>query len=107
MTEASLIEQCKKVDCVHVHGFVEDLKEAYLQCKCVVVPLYRGTGTSVKLVEAMSLGRSVVATSNGLRGLHSGFVSGEDFPSATNDEEFANNVISLLQDEKKNKEIFK
>lgn len=107
MTEDSLIEQCKKVGGIHIHGFVEDLKNAYAQCKCVVVPLYRGTGTSVKLVEAMSLGRSVVATPNGLRGLHSGFVNGEDFLSATSDKEFANNVISLLQDEKKNTEIAK
>lgn len=107
MTDTSLIDLCRNTEGIHVCGFVEDLKAAYSSCRCVVVPLYKGTGTSVKLVEAMSLGRSVVATPYGLRGLHPAFAKGEDYLPATNDEEFADNVICLLQDEYKNKEIAK
>lgn len=102
MTDNSLIELCRNTEGIHVCGFVEDLKAAYSSCRCVVVPLYKGTGTSVKLVEAMSLGRSVVATPYGLRGLHPGFKSGTDYLLATSDKEFADNVIHLLQEEKKN-----
>lgn len=105
MTDTSLIELCRNTEGIHVCGFVEDLKAAYSSCRCVVVPLYKGTGTSVKLVEAMSLGRSVVATPYGLRGLHTEFKSGTDYLLATSDKEFADNVIRLLQDEKKNKDI--
>lgn len=105
MTDNTLIELCKKVEGIHICGFVEDLRDAYLSCRCVVVPLYRGTGTSVKLVEAMSLGRSVVATQCGLRGLHPEFQSGKDYLLATSDEEFADNVICLLHDEMMNKAI--
>lgn len=107
ITDSALIELCNKVEGIHVCGFVENLKEKYVQCKCVIVPLYKGTGTSVKLVEAMSLGRSVVATPYGLRGLHSGFKAGEDYLLASNDNEFADNVICLLGNESKNREIAK
>lgn len=94
---------CKSVDGVNVRGWVEDLKEAYWNCICVIVPIYRGAGTCIKLVEAMALGKAVVTTPAGKRGLHPDFHEGIDYLSANSDDEFAKNVIRLLSDEELNR----
>lgn len=96
---------CTDVEGVNVCGWVEDLLEVYASCSCVIVPIYRGTGTSVKLVEAMTLGKAVVTTPVGKRGLHPDFQEGIDYLSANTDAEFAQNVIRLLTDEELNRRI--
>lgn len=96
MDDENLHQLCLDTKGVNLKGFVEDLKEQYQKCHCVVVPLYQGTGTSVKLVEAMSLARTVVSTPIGIRGLNPAFVPNQDFYLAENDDEFANHVIYLL-----------
>lgn len=97
MKDDNLRQLCLATKGVNVLGFVEDLKEQYQKCHCVVVPIYDGTGTSVKLVEAMSLGRAVVTTSCGARGVYPAFVSNEDFYLAESDDDFAQKVIRLLK----------
>lgn len=87
---------CKETEGVNLLGFVENLREQYLRCQCVIVPLYEGTGTSVKLIEAMSLRRSVVATHCGARGLNPAFKTNEDYYLAESDNDFAQKVIYLL-----------
>jgi glycosyltransferase involved in cell wall biosynthesis len=60
---------------VEALGFVEDLGGAYARARCVVVPLLRGGGTPLKLLEALAYGLPVVATpraTSGLEGLHDG-----------------------------------
>lgn len=96
---------CMSVEGVNVCGWVEDLIEAYKKCDCVIVPIFRGAGTAVKLVEAMTLGRAVVTTPVGKRGLHPDFQEGVDYLSANTDAEFAHNVIRLLTDEGLNRRI--
>lgn len=93
---------CVKIDGVKLLGFVEDLQDAYVNCHCAIVPLYRGTGTSVKLVEAMSMGRAVVTTSAGARGLNKQVENGVDFILADDDHAFAEGIIRLLLDERFN-----
>lgn len=100
-----LMSFCKSVEGVNVCGWVEDLKEAYKNCSCAIVPIYRGAGTSIKLVEAMALGKAVVTTPAGKRGLHPDFQEEVDYLSANTDEEFARNVIRLLSDEELNRRI--
>ena len=93
---------CEKTVGVKLLGFVEDLRDAYDNCHCAIVPLYRGTGTSVKLVEAMSIGRAVVTTSAGARGLNKQVENGVDFILADEDHAFAEGIIRLLSDERFN-----
>lgn len=96
MDDEDLRLLCKSTVGVNLKGFVEDLKGAYDDCKCVVVPIYKGTGTSVKLVEALACGRAVVTTPVGKRGLCPAFQEGVDYLPANSDEEFAQNVTRLL-----------
>ncbi len=48
-------------------GYVEDLKPFYCRSKVVVLPIPLGTGTSVKMQEALSQGACVVTTTIGSR----------------------------------------
>lgn len=89
-------------DGVKLCGYVSDLVEKYKKCRCVAVPLYQGTGTSVKLVEAMSLNRAVVSTSVGVRGLHHSFMPNIDYLLENDDKQFANAIEQLLSDENLN-----
>lgn len=107
MDDVNLKSLCHTTEGVNQRGFVEDLKESYSSCKCVVVPIYKGTGTSVKLVEAFACGKAVVTTSVGKRGLHPSFQEGTDYLLADTDEEFANNVVKLLIDAELNEKTSK
>ena len=50
-------------------GFVEDLRPVVRQCAVCVVPLRKGGGTRLKVLEAMALGTPVVSTAKGVEGL--------------------------------------
>ncbi len=50
-------------------GQVDDLDQVYRDARAVVVPLFHGTGISIKTLEAMGQGKAVVATPCGRRGL--------------------------------------
>ena len=94
-----LLTLCQSTPNVVLCGYVEDIKEEYRRCRCAIIPLLHGTGTSLKLIEAMSLNRAVVTTSVGKRGLHEAFVAGEDYLLADNDKDFVDSVLKLLHDE--------
>jgi glycosyltransferase involved in cell wall biosynthesis len=50
-------------------GRVPTVAEWYERCHAVVVPMFEGSGTRLKIVEAMAYGRTVVSTSLGAQGL--------------------------------------
>jgi glycosyltransferase involved in cell wall biosynthesis len=50
-------------------GRVADVRPLYASAKLVIVPLVRGTGISIKTLEAISLGKAVLSSPMGLRGL--------------------------------------
>jgi glycosyltransferase involved in cell wall biosynthesis len=62
----------------HSLGLVsEEVKAAlYVLARAVVAPLVGGTGTSLKIVEAMSMGKVVIGTNSAFRGL--GVTHGEN-----------------------------
>ncbi|MCY1253779.1 sugar transferase, PEP-CTERM/EpsH1 system associated [compost metagenome] len=55
-------------------GFVEDPLDFLASCRVVVIPTTTGAGIQLKTIDAISVGRSIVSTSLGLRGI-------EDLPS--------------------------
>lgn len=91
------INKMKSIDGVHVKGYVKNLDSEYEACNIVVVPLYDGSGTSVKVMEAMQMNRPVVSTPMGVRGLDKYLRNGIDYLRADNDNDFANNIINLLK----------
>lgn len=54
---------------VRLLGFVEDLSVLLAACDVVIVPLRTGSGTRLKVLEALAAGRPVVSTSLGVAGL--------------------------------------
>lgn len=90
---------------VFVKGFVKNLEEEYRNCRVVAVPIYSGSGTSVKTIEAMAVGRPVVSTPIGIRGFSQEMIEGEDYILAKDDDEFATGIIALLSDIDKSRKM--
>ena len=79
---------------VVAHGKVPDLQPYYNDAAVVVCPVLAGSGTSIKVIEAMACGRPVVTTTVGARGL--GLVDGEHAVITDDPLAFAAAVSRLL-----------
>lgn len=100
-----LKEKWSKHDGVVLKGFVQNLMEEYKNSRVVIVPIYSGSGTSVKVVEAMKLNRVCVATREGVRGYDRYLYDGQDYLLAQNDTDFAQKILELVVDIYKCNEI--
>lgn len=70
---------------------------AYLQkANVFVVPILSGSGTRIKILEAMATGKAIVTTSIGCEGISG--VNNVHYLVADTSEKFANSIISLLRD---------
>lgn len=87
---------------VIVTGFVEDDKEYISKANVFIVPLRIGGGMRIKILNAMSMGKCIVSTSIGAEGIK---VTGEDICICDTEEEFANNVVQLLNNNERRKQI--
>jgi polysaccharide biosynthesis protein PslH len=81
-------------DTVRLTGFVDDVRISVAEASVCVVPIRQGGGTRLKILEAMALGTSVVATSKGAEGLDA--VDGEHLLLADDPEVFARRTVELL-----------
>lgn len=84
------------VDGVNVLGFVDDLQEEYQNCRAIIVPLYHGAGTSIKFIEGVMMNRPIVSTPMGARGFDGIFQANRHYLLASNDQEFADQVVKVL-----------
>lgn len=100
-----LKEKWGEHDGVVLKGFVQDLLAEYKNSRVVIVPIYSGSGTSVKVVEAMKLNRVCVATREGVRGYDRYLYDGQDYLLAQNDTDFAQKILELVDDIYKCNEI--
>lgn len=55
---------------VHYRGEVEEVSSFYLEADIVIVPLLSGSGTRLKVLEAMAHSRPIVSTSKGAEGIN-------------------------------------
>lgn len=83
---------------IKVTGFVEDTRPYLAAAHIVVVPLLTGSGTRLKIMEAMAMGKAVVSTSIGAEGI--AYTQGENIQIADNPDTFAASVIALMADQK-------
>lgn len=90
---------------VVVKGFVEDLTAEYRDAALCVIPVYSGAGTNIKVLEALQMGRACVTTVSASKGFHDMLTDGRDLLMAQDDETFANNVVTLLQDDIKRNQL--
>ncbi len=81
---------------VYVTGTVDDVRPSIAQGSVYVVPLRAGSGTRIKIFEALAMGKAVVSTTVGAEGL--ALESGRHFLAADTPHDFAQAVIRLLRD---------
>lgn len=86
-----------------VTGAVDDVRPFLQDAAIAVVPLLNGSGTRLKILEAMAMQKAVVSTSVGAEGLE--VVHGRDILIADSPSAFAICVLSLLQDKSSHLEI--
>jgi sugar transferase (PEP-CTERM/EpsH1 system associated) len=88
---------------VIVTGTVEDIRPYLHRAQAYVVPMRSGSGTRLKVLEAMASGMAVVSSSIGAEGLpvtHNEHVLLADAP-----DDFASAVISLINDPERRREL--
>jgi sugar transferase (PEP-CTERM/EpsH1 system associated) len=81
---------------VEVTGRVDDVRPYIAQAAIFVTPLRIGSGTRLKILEAMAMGRPVVSTRVGCEGL--AVTPGKDILVADRPQDVAARVIELLKD---------
>jgi sugar transferase (PEP-CTERM/EpsH1 system associated) len=90
---------------VHVTGAVDDIRPYLHHAAVAVVPLRVGSGTRLKIFEAMSCGKAVVSTTIGAEGLP--VTSGRDIVLADDPSDFASSVVELCRNRARRVEIAK
>lgn len=80
-------------DSVRYVGTVPVLEPYYDRAHVVVVPVFEGGGTRLKVIEAAAYGRPVVSTGLGAEGLP--LSAGADFLRADDAEQFAGAIVTL------------
>ena len=103
--QQNYLDKWSKIDGVKYMGFVDDLQQEYEQARIVVVPIYGGAGTNIKVLEAMQMQRPVVTTTYGVRGFSEYFTDSKEILIAEDDTAFAGKIVALLNDEKQNHDI--
>ena len=83
-------------DSVIVTGRVPEIKPYFAEATVFVVPLRIGSGTRLKILEALAMGKAVVSTSVGAEGLD--LKDGEEIFIADEPKPFAEAVTRLLTD---------
>jgi len=84
-----------------VTGFVDDIRPYVYSSAVYIVPLRIGSGTRLKILEAMAMGKAVVSTTIGAEGIE--VTDGKDIFIADDPREFADRVIDLLKNPDKRK----
>lgn len=90
---------------IHLIGYVENPLPYIQNAKVFVVPILSGSGTRLKLLEAMACGTAAVTTEVGCEGIEG--ADGEHFVIARTPEDFSSAVVNLIIDSnyRKNLEI--
>lgn len=77
-------------------GFVDDLAPWYRSARVVCCPIYHGSGTRVKIIEAAAYAKAIVSTQLGAEGLQ--FEDGREIILRDTPETLARACVQLLQD---------
>src|SRR5690348_1791385 len=85
----------KKSKQVHLIGEVDDVRPYYRKAHLSIVPLFSGSGTRLKIPEAMALGVPVLSTSAGAEGI--AYEHGKNILIANSDIEFIKIIEQILQ----------
>jgi glycosyltransferase involved in cell wall biosynthesis len=84
-------------------GWLEDVRPVIARSWVSVVPLRKGGGTRLKILESLSIGTPVVSTSKGAEGLD--LIPGKEILIADDPEDFAEQVLQLLSNPELREEL--
>ncbi|MCZ2097341.1 MAG: glycosyltransferase [Anaerolineae bacterium] len=90
------LQPLRERDGVQITGWVPDVNPFLHAAAVFVVPLRMGSGTRLKILQAMAAGRAVVSTTLGAQGLDA--QDGIALRLADSAAEFARQVVALLRD---------
>ncbi len=88
---------------VSILGFVDNIQQTVCEHHVFVVPLRIGSGTRLKILEAMALGKAIVSTSIGAEGID--ISHDKNILIADDPKSFADQIGKLFVDEQKRKKI--
>lgn len=91
------IQPYAEQDHITITGWVDSVQPYLHQATVFIVPLRMGSGTRLKILEAMASGCAVVSTSIGAAGLRNDVR--QAMRIADNEKDFTQTVVSLLHDE--------
>ncbi|HET6979214.1 MAG TPA: glycosyltransferase [Pyrinomonadaceae bacterium] len=94
---AGLIELSKTDPNIEVTGRVEDVRPYMDRASAYIVPIRVGSGTRLKIYEAMAMELPMVSTTVGAEGLN--LIDGRDLLIADTPGDFAAGVVKLLTDD--------
>lgn len=91
-----IIDFSKHDDHYHVHGFVDNVKDIFNKAGIYVCPISDGGGTKLKILDALAMGKPIVAHPIACEGID--VVDGENVLFAETPEEYAHNIGRLIED---------
>ena len=90
-----IVDASKTDSHIKLTGFVDDVRPYIEEAAVIVVPIRIGSGTRLKILDAMAMGKAIVSTSIGCEGLNVN--DGENILIADYPEDFAKKIIELLK----------
>lgn len=81
---------------VKITGFVEDIRPYFEDALCLVVPLFRGAGIKIKVLEGMSAGIPVLTNEIGIEGIMA--IDGEDYFKCDTVEDYVTAIMRLVKE---------
>jgi glycosyltransferase involved in cell wall biosynthesis len=84
---------------VKATGFVDDIRPYIDEAAVMVIPIRIGSGTRLKILDSMAMGKAIVSTSVGCEGLNVN--DGQDIVISDEPEDFANKTMDLLKNSDK------
>lgn len=93
---AEIADASRNNPLVRAPGFVDDIRPYVDEAAVVIVPIRIGSGTRLKILDAMAMGKAIVSTSVGCEGLS--VSHGENILVADEPAAFVEQIIRVLDD---------
>ena len=90
-----MVELAKRDENYHVHGFVDDIKSIFQQAGIYVCPISDGGGTKLKILDALAMGKPIVANRLACEGID--VVEDKSVLFAETPEDYVNEVSKLIE----------
>lgn len=98
-------DKWEKIKNVNLLGFVDSLINIYEQSAVVICPIYQGSGSNIKVLEALAYNRPCIISEFALRGFEHILLDKEDLLVCKNDDDFISNISFAFENSEKMKQM--